>query len=545
MAITQNEIQDKVKEMEFLENQNANYRAYTQDLADFILPRKAWITSIRTKGERLKFNFLYDSTAIRALRIMAAGFHSNLTNPSTRWFALETEDDLLMQIEAVKVFFRNAENKILKRLNGSNFYNIIQEFYTDYGGFGTGTFLKLKDAKEKVRFESIPVQETNRVLDGRGRLSEFYRHFRLTARQAAGLWGEDNLGKSIRDSLKKSPFEEFWFIHNVSERFKRDVSKSDAVNMPFQSLWIAQKDQHLMKESGFLRMPYYSEVFYKDPNDPNGFSPAMDEFPEIKLVNAMKRTVIRAGMKQADPPMVMPSRGFILPLNFNPAAMNYRDAKTSADDIQALPVGKGQSMGINVELIKLEQENIEAGMFVPLFRSLSEITKQMTIPEVQRRVAENMVLLGPVIGRTTHGILGPLIIDTFFDLLQEGELGEIPIEIEDQEFNPVYLSPLAKAQRASEIGDIQAFLGDVQAISTVLPQAADKVNEDRTVEELARIRGVNPRIMNEDEEIAQIRKQRAEQDQLIAAMQAGQSVAGMAKDGAQAQKATADAGGQA
>ena len=76
-------VKEIILDNKFLRNQNSNHRSYMQDLADFIQPRKAWITSIRTKGEQLKFNFLYDSTAIRALRNMASGFNSNLTNQSS------------------------------------------------------------------------------------------------------------------------------------------------------------------------------------------------------------------------------------------------------------------------------------------------------------------------------------------------------------------------------------------------------------------------------------------------------------------------------
>ena len=539
MPITQEEVQEILSDFEYLDNENANYRAYTQDLADFVVPRKAWINSIRSKGERIKFNFLYDTTATRALRIMAAGFHSNLTNPTSRWFAFETHNRDLMEIWAVRDWLRKCEDKIFSVFNGSNFYNVIQEFYTDFGAFGTGTFLMLEDSKEVVQFQEIPVQEVNRVLDTNGNLIGMYRKFRLRAMQAYRLWGE-NVGKSVLEGLKENKYQEYEFVHHVSERYSRDVSKSDAFNMKYRSLWIALKDQHVIQESGFYEMPYMSEVFYRDANDPNGFSPAMDNFATIKLVNAMKKTIIRAGMKQADPPLVMPRKGFILPLNFNPAAMNYRDDSTSNDDIQQLPVGK--NMGINVDLIQLEQKNIEEGMFVPLFRALAEITKQMTIPEVQRRVAENMVLLGPVINRAIHGILDPTIERMFNILYRNGDIPTPPEEIQEQNFKPVYLSPLAKAQRASEIGDIQSFLSDVSAIASVLPSALDNVDEDETVNILSRVRGIPPRMLRDQEVVEKIRKQRAEQEQMMQALQAGQSIAGIAKDGSQAQQMSKQAG---
>lgn len=528
------DVKEIILENEFLTNQNANYRSYTQELADYFLPRKAWITSIRIKGERVKFNFLYDSTAIRAVRATAAGFHSNLTNPTSRWFALETKDKRLMRRRDVRQYFKDVEDEMFSTLEQSNFYNVIQEFYTDFVTFGTGTFTQLPDESDEVRFNEIPVGQVNRVLDGRDRLSAMYRNFRLTARQAFMMWG-NKVGESVLKNKDKRPFEEFEFIHCVMKRFEREAGKSDIFNMPYTSVWIAKKDKHLIEEKGFLEMPYISEVFYKDTNDPNGFAPSMDIFADVKLVNAMQRTVIRGSMKQADPPYIMPSRGFILPLNLNPAAMNYRDAKTPSDALQTLPVGNGR-IDISVQLIEMVQKKIEEGMFVPLFRSLNEITKQMTVPEVQRRVAESMSLLGPVVGRTNHGVLGPMIIRLYNIKSRNGTLPTVPEALQDENFNLIYLSPLAKAQKQAEVNEIQSFLGDVQAIGSIIPSALDKIDEDKTVDVLHRVRGITPEILRDDEEIKRIRAQRAEQDQMVAALQAGGAAAEVAKTGSEAQR---------
>lgn len=535
----EDEIKDILLDNEYLNNQSANYRSYVQDLADFYLPRKAWITTIRTKGERTKFNFLYDSTGIRALRTMASGFYTNLTNRSSRWYALETTDKKLMKNREVRQYFKEVEDQQFAVLEQSNFYNVINEFYVDFGGFGQGTFSMLDDTKDVVRFKEIPVGQVCRVVDGNDRLCGVYNNFKLTARQAFKLWGQE-AGKNVLDSLEKKPFEEFDFLHFVGERYDRDVTKEDSGNMPYKSWWINKKEKKVIDKSGFMEMPYISEVFYKDSNDPNGFSPTMDVFAETKLVNAMMRTLIRSAMKQADPPLVMPSRGFVLPLNFNPAAMNYRDAKTTHEDIQALPVGNGR-LEINEKLIELVQSKIEEGMFVPLFRALSQITKQMTIPEIQQRIAENMVLLSPVIGRCDHGVLSPTIVRLYNIMNRNLQLPQPPEVLQGQNFQPVYLSPLAKAQRQTEIQEVQAFLGEVQAVGAILPGAIQKLDEDKTIDYLHRVRGITPEIMRTDEDLARIRKHQAEQEQMMMAMQAAGGAAQIGKTSAEGQKAGAEA----
>lgn len=538
--LTQQQIKEILQDNEYLTNQNSNYQSYCQELADFCLPRKAWINSIRIQGDRVKFNFLYDSTAILSLRETAAGFNTYLTNPTSRWFGIQYRKAELMKRSSVRMFCKEVEDWSFSKLIQSNFYNVIPEWYTDTTGFGTGTFLMLKDEKEFVNFNSIPVNQVNRVVDANGNLIGLYRNFRLSARQAFKMWGS-NVGESVLKALETKPFEDFEFLHYVGERFDRDVSKEDSSNMPFQSCWIGKKDKNVVAESGFMEMPYFSEVFYKDSNDPNGFAPTMDVLPWIKLINAMARTVIRGAMKQADPPYVMPSKGFVLPLNLNPAGMNYRDPKTSHDDLQPLNVGTGR-IDIGVELMQMVQQKIERGMFVDLFRSFNEITKQMTVLETQQRISQSMALLGPTVNRFNR-TLGMMVIRLISMGARDPFSGfpEVPEELQDEHYDLIYLSPLAKAQRQSEIVEIQSFLQDVGSIGQVIPSVFDNIDEDKYVNVLHRIRGITPEILREDKEIERMRQHREEQNQIIQSMQAGGAAAQIAKTGAEAHRATAQA----
>lgn len=523
-------------ENEYLHNQNANYRSYCQDLADFFLPRKAWINSMRMQGERVKFNFLYDTTAISSARDCSAGIYTYLTNPTSRWFGIRFRKADLMKQEDTRMFCKDVEDWAFAKLDDSNFYNIVLEWFADQIIFGPGTFGMFEDAEKFVRFNNVPVGRVNRVVDAFGRLTDIYINFPLTAHQAFKLFGP-SAGESVLKSLQnEKPFAEFDFVHYVGKRYDIEAGKSDSMNMPYKSCWIAKKDKHMITENGFMEMPYISEVFYQDSNDPNGFSPAMDCFAEVKLVNAMKRTVIRGAMKQSDPAYIMPSRGFVLPLNANPGAMNYRDAKTPHDALQALPVGNGR-IDIGVDLIKHEQEIIQNAMFVNLFRSLNEVTKQMTVLETQQRVSQSMSLLGPVVNRMTRAL--GLTINRLVSMGPRDPLSgfpKIPKGLEHEEYDIEYLSILAKAQRQTEVSEIQSFLMDVETIGAVMPAVIDKIDEDKTIDVLHRIRGITPEILRGEEEVAQIRKHREEQKQLMIALQGGQAVADIAKTGADAHK---------
>ena len=534
------DVEMMVRQHEHLVGAQGNWRSYWQDLADFVLPRKAWITTIKTQGERLKFNFLFDSTAIRALKIMAAGFHSNLTNPASKWFALQTRDLRWMERQDVQLWFKQVEDIMFSVFNTSNFDTAMQEFYMDAGGFGTGAIYTEDDSQDKVRFHTIPIEQMALVEDFRGRVFEFYRAFRLTAQQAFRLWGPQ-AGPSVAESIRDQQyFRTLEFLHYVGPRHQWDAGKSDGVNMPWVSAWVALKDKRLISEGGFLEFPYAVGRFYKDANEVFGYSPAMDALADIKGINAQKRTLLRAAMKIADPAMAAPSRGFLLPLNLNPAAMNYYDAKSTTVDALK-PIQSTGNIPITADVIKMTQEDIEQTFFVPLFRSISDINKQMTVPEVQRRIAENMVLLGPVVGRFTHEVLNPLVLRTFFILQRQGELPEPPGFLQGQEMDVIYLSPLAKAQRASEMSSLQTYLVMLGEIAKVKPDVLDTLNEDRTAHILADIQGIDPTVTRDPREVEELRQQRQQAQAAALQLEAMHKGAQIAESGAKAGKHATEA----
>lgn len=523
-----------------LDGMNANWRSYHQDCADFALPRKAWQNSIRYTGDRLNFNFLYSSRAILSLQTMAAGFHSNLTNPSTIWHGIEFMDEDINKNRMAQIWIDKSMKKQHAIMGNSNFGNIAQEFYSDYGCFGTGHVMTMKDPVSKVRYMAIPTEQMHIEEDAWGRVIAHYNNFKLSVLQAWREWGP-MAGKTVSDLYQDGKyFEMVEFLHYVGPRHKRDVSKKGNLDMEFESVWIAKKDNHLIKESGFTFNPYASGRFWKDANDPMGFSPTMNALADIKTYNAAKKTTLRAAMKNADPPLQLPSRGYVLPLNLNPAAMNYRKPEVSADALQAIGVGAGNYQ-ISKEYMQEIREAIEEAYFVPLFRAFSDITKAMTVLEVQRRIMENMVLLGPVVSRCQHEVLDPVVINTFNILYEEGVFDPVPEFLIGKEWKPVYLSPLAKAQRESEMQPLESFMSLIGNMSAIYPEVKDKVNPDKLVDVVAKIRMVNPEILTQEKEIQTVRQNRAKQIAASQQLDMMHKGAAIAKTGAEAQKHSAQA----
>ena len=496
--------EEAIRRQKELESERSTWASYWQDLASFCLPQKAFITSKKEGGQTPSMEKIFDNTAIRSLKIMSAGFHSHLTNPSSKWFEMDIKNRKLMEDKAVKIWLKDVEDEIFSTLNSSNFDAVMQEFYQDNGCFGTGAIFEEEDLKDRVRFTMLPLGEIYIEEDAQGRVNRIYRKFTYTALQAHERWGND-AGESVKKAMEEKKYSKLIeILHWIIPRDKRVAGKEDNLNMAYESKWVEIKSAHLIFESGFDEFPVAVGRFMKKTGEKWGYSPAMDVLADIRMINAEKKTLIRAAMKIVDPPGSIPSRGFMMPLNMNPSGLNYRNPQTEKDAYQAMET-KG-NIPIGFEMIRDVKESIEEGFFVPLFKAFSQITKQMTIPEVQRRIAENMVLLGPVVGRHTQEVLDPIIIRTFNILFKNGHFPPAPAVLAGQEFDVVYISQLAKAQRASEILSLEKTLATVAEISQLVPSVLDKIDTDKAVDIIAEINGTNPELIRDDKEVATIRE---------------------------------------
>ena len=330
------------------------------------------------------------------------------------------------------------------------------------------------------------------------------------------------------------------FLHYVGPRERRDFTKQDNLNMPFESVWINAKEASLIYESGFKRFPYQVGRFWKHALEAFGFSPAMNALAEVKSRNAGKKLFLRRGFKEADPAIAVPSKGWSAPLNMNPVAVNYYDAKLGPDSLRFLnPTG---TFSITQELLESMKLEIEENFYVPLFKTLTDINKNMTIPEVQQRINEARGLLGPAVSRSTDEVWSPLIFNVLDIAFEEELLTRPPDDIIGEDMDVIYLGNLARAMRLSEMQPISNFLNAVGQMAQVKPEILDKVDEDKTVDIIADLMSIPPEILRDEKMVKEIRaarqQQQMEQIQLNKIEQASKA----AQQGANAHKSMQGAG---
>uniref|UniRef100_A0A6H1ZVG3 Putative head tail connector protein n=1 Tax=viral metagenome TaxID=1070528 RepID=A0A6H1ZVG3_9ZZZZ len=507
--------EELVKRFNKVENDRANWNSLWQDVADYVLPTRGGFSGDETPGTR-RGTRQYDSTAVISLWYLAAGMHGLLTNPNMKWFALRLKGGDQGSGD-VKTWLDDATETMHGHLGDTRFATAIQPAYMDLGGFGNTCVYMGRHPRYTVYFQSRPLPEIYALQNQYGEIDTIFRKFKFSARQATQQWGLSRLPEPVRNAADKDDDidKEFDFLHAVYPRDDRDPEKADNLNSPWASRYICLADKKEIKdlsEGGYRYFPYAFARWDLGTGETYGRGPAGMMLADIKVLNEMEKTILKQAQKAVDPPLQMPHEGFLARPKLIPGAVNYyRALSNGSRGIE--PLNLTTNLGIGLEMTDQKRAQIGTAFFNDVLIMAQD--KKMTATEIIERVQERLMLMGPVLSRLSNELLQPIIEATFHILLEEGKIAPPPPDMEGQEYEIEYQSPVARAQRAEESKAISRWLEHLIAMAGVDPNVMDNANLDEAARETADLFGVPARLLNDERVVKAIR----EQKQQAAAMQ--------------------------
>ena len=517
-----------------LSNARSNWEKHWQELADYMLPRKADITKKRTQGDK-RTELIFDSTAIHAVELLSASLHGMMTSPSTPWFSLRYRSPNLQNNDAANEWLEICIDQMYQAFHRSNFQQEVHELYYDLVVFGTGAIYLDIDG-EALRFATRHIAEICISENSQGVVDTVYRKFKMSARAMEQQFGS-TLPIGVLKDAQNEPYKEHEIVHVV---YPRGETKGRAAkNKPIASVYYHKETKTLLSESGFDEFPFFVPRFVKDSVSTYGRSPAMTALPDTKMLNKMSEVTIRAAQKQVDPPLMVPDDGFMLPIRTTPGSLNFYRAGTR-DRLEPLQIGANNPLGLNME--EQRRNAIRQAFYVD--QLLLSQGSAMTATEVLQRNEEKMRLLGPVLGRLQSELLQPLISRAFALLLRSGQLPPAPQELQGQDIDIEYVSPLAKAQKLTDLQSMLRGFEVMMQVAEIAP-VMDYLDADKLVQYLVEVTGIPARVIRSDEEVARIRRQAQQAQQQQAQQQQAMMESEQAKNVAPLIKAVGGIGGAA
>jgi hypothetical protein len=508
-----------------LMEKRSNWESHWQEVADYMLPRKAEITKQRASGDKRNIS-IFDATPIHALELLAASLHGMLTSSANRWFSLRFKETELNDSDEAKEWLEDATQRMYDVIAKSNFQQEIFECYHDLIAFGTACLMIEEDDEDTLNFSARHIKEIYIQENKKGYVDTIYRKFKMPAQAVLDKFGMENVSKEVLNSAKKNPFDDLTIIHVVRPRLEFDPKKKDKKNMPFQSIYYEESTGHIIMIGGFKENPYVIPRYLKASTEIYGRSPGMNALPDVKVLNKMVENSLKAAAKQIDPPLLIPDDGMLAPIRMAPGSINYYRAG-SRDRIEPLNINANTSITLN-------SENQRREAILKMFHVDQLViteNRNMTATEVLQRQEEKMRILGPVLGRLQSELLSPMIIRIFNIMLRNNLFQMAPAILRSQELNIEYVSPIALAQKSSELQSIMRGLELFGSMAQAMP-VMDYIDENGLIKQLINILGLPAKMIKSDAEVQQIREERAQQQQMQMEMQQQLNESQVAKNAA-------------
>jgi len=511
-----------------LESDRNYWMSMWQQISDLVMPRKSYVLTQTITPSTDKETRLFDSTAVRANMVLAAGCMSYITPADSRWFSLEAPEGI-EDGDGVSEYFSEVTEIILETLARSNFHTAIHELYLDRGCFGTGVIFVEGGETTSIVFKNIDIGTFVLAENHEGNVDTCFRKFDMTARQIVEEFGIENVSDTIRKAYEdqKNLDQKFEVIHGVYPRSEkeRNPKKLDGQNKPFASCYIECRSKHILRESGYDEKPFCATRYLKWQQGVYGWSPSWVALPDIRQLNFLQKQMDALAELAAFPRVLIPD-GMESQVDLRAGGITYFNASDPSAKPQEWATQGRYDVGL--ERVKEKQTHINEAFSVPLFQMFtaeeSNTPTRMTATEVNARNAERLANFSPTFARLTTELLIPLLQRVYGILARRGELPTPPDALIQQdpkgelyvpEPKVVFNSRIALAVRSMELAAIEPTLNRAAAIqqATQDPSVMDNFNFDKIVREGALSEGVDAEFLRPMQEVQQLRAGRAQAQQ--------------------------------
>lgn len=488
-----------------MEQEASSWIPSWKSLSKFICPTRGFFDDTPNSGREIDHKTRIDGSPGRYLGILAAGMTSGLTSAARPWFKLGFSDKGLMKYERAKLWLEDVQDLMLAVFAKSNIYGVLYSIYEELGGFGTAASMILPDFQNVIYARSFTIGEYYLATGAKGQVNTFGRKYWMTTSQLVEEYGIDNVSYDVRRSIERNEMDRWVAVRNlIVPNPGREPGKIDSRNMRFKSIsWeAASPTDSYLRIKGFEEFPVLAPRWKTTTTaDAYGKGPSWDCAGDTRMLQKMQRDKLVALDKLVDPPVQIdasiPGEANTLPGGVtrsnsqNPNA-GIRAAYQIDPHLQALDAS-----------IQATKGDVRSTFYADLFLAIIQgETGTMTAREVVERHEEKLQVLGPVLDRLKAELLDPLIERTFAIMERSGMLPPPPPELGGMDLKVEYISMLAQAQKMVGTTAIEQFVGFVGKVGATYPRAFKALDPIEAINEYGEALGVSPRIINTDDEIA-------------------------------------------
>lgn len=467
------------------------------------------------RGER---NF--DSTHITALERFAAAGVAITTPEEKQYIRPRFGDPELMKLPNVQRWCSNAGKRLydIRHAPHTGFSVAANEDWDQLGRYGTSPMWADALPGRGLFYRTLHLSTCWIDTDFAGLVDTVVRKLCMPVRHYEQMFGLDALTPKMRKALLEDnkPQTEFEVFHLVLPNTSYDQEALDWRRQPIASRYLAVDEKIYLRRGGYSTMPVSVSRHTTSPGEKYGRSPAIKMQPTINGVNAMRHTTLRAGHKAVDPALLFADDGGVTKLVTRPGGLNPGMVDDGGRPLVARMPGGESALPWAAQDIESERGVIRTAFLEDFYRILTDPADRMTTTQVLETMAKQGILVRPFAGRYAMEKQHPVSNRDLDLAMRWGQIEPFPPEVVEAGAWPIidYENQLARMARAEATGSTLRYIEALTPIANVDNGAVfDYLDMDAMAPGMAEEIGVNPEYIRTPEQVAAIRKARADDAQ--------------------------------
>lgn len=478
-----NAVVDLIARHKKLKSNRRNWEHTWQELAEVLLPRRADFTVETTVDGERRTDSVYDSVPMQARRSLSTAIDGLIKPRNVQWFHVRPRNEDLTRDEEVMKWSELVAKRMFNAIYAkeARFIQRSGEVDNDLVTFGTGVlFISESRRPGSILFRSFHLRDTLICESSEGVVDTVMVTMKLTARQAAQRYGEENLGEKAREALRAGKTDQtFEYLWVVMPREDADRTKLGAMNMPWASVVIECDSEKKVRESGFEEFPFAIPRWDTTSGEVYGRGPGHLALPDAETLQAMGKTLLVAGQRATDPPLWVLGDGLMSAARTFPGGITYIDGQV-ARQFGRVPVGELQTSA-QIPIGREMQNDLREQIWGAFFRNVLQLpvdAPRMTATEIIERKEEMLRSVGPVFGQLETDYLAVVVERVFGIMFRAGAFPPPPEALLGQDIDFRFESPILRAKNQIESVGLARQLETLSLMIQAKPEMLDNFDGD-------------------------------------------------------------------
>lgn len=521
-------VEDLIQRGDRLFGKRGNLLSLWQDTADHIYVERADFTTKRSIGDDFA-DHLTDGFGIRARQELANAIGGMLRPPGQAWFKPQPKafdpGDEPQQVRELMERIGARQRKFMYE-NAAKFTRATKEADNDYVSFGNAVITVepvFDPFNPHLMYRAWHLRDCAWCENSFGVIDEMHRRWKPTINDLMGLF-PGKLSPKLAAVDPKERYREIECRHIVMPVERYDEAKYRGRPFKFVHIYLDVENKHTIETTPTRSARFVIPRWQTVSDSQYGYSQAaVAVMPDVRMLQDMARTILEAGEKAVDPPLVATSEVVNGNIDFAAGGLTWVDAAYDERLGAAIrPLANDRSfLPITLDMQREVREQVAAAMMLNKLTLPPSENGDMTAYEVQERVREYVRAATPLFEPIEADYNGALCEETFNVLMEVGAFGrtdEWPQELQDG-VGFVFENPFTAANKQEALAQFQAVGGALAQQVEYDPDAIAELDTAQMFRDAVKATGAPSDWLNTENEAAERRQGMAQQRQMQAAMQ--------------------------